>query len=144
MDDPNLTTRCCWETRKQPSHQHLISAETSCASAQSRADSAPCRADAQSCRSYSSTPPPCAVYPRTLNGRARSMCVLSKHFFSFYARVPRQQDHTKKSYRLATVEKPPWCGVRESRPCAACFGNTTAGRERRSFCRERGGPAARA
>ena len=71
------------------------------------------------------------------------MYVLSKQFFSFYARV-RQQDPKKKSYRLATVEKPPWYGVRESRPCAASFGNTTAGRDRRSFCWERGGPAARA
>ena len=70
------------------------------------------------------------------------MYVLSKQFLSFYARVPRQQDHKKKSYRLATLEKPPWYGVRESRPCAACFGNKTAGRERRCFCRGHAGPAA--
>ena len=71
------------------------------------------------------------------------MYVLSKQCFLF-TRVFHDSRTQKKSYRLATVEKPPWCGVRESRLCAACFGNKTAGRERRCFCRERGGPAARA
>ena len=72
------------------------------------------------------------------------MYVLSKQFFLFTRVFHDSRTQKKKSYRLATVEKPPWYGVRESRPCAASFGNTTAGRDRRSFCWERGGPAARA